>query len=272
MSPTSPFRDHACTRLARGFLSGGFFVVYGLLSILFGSLLFPILLCVGSGAHARRAMRGLIRAGYRVFVAAAEGLRLIRVEISPADCATLLATRGSIVIANHLTLIDIVILLSIIPDATCVAKGAAARNFFMGRIIRSAFLVNDDDPVKLLGEATALLHRGASIVVFPEGTRMPPDGRPHKLRRGAAHLALASGAPIRPVTIACDPLVLAKHQPWYDIADRVIVYHFRVQDAILPAARPSQDAASGIPNGACSHHAAVALTAEISHRLFGGIS
>ena len=45
----------------------------------------------------------------------------------------------------------------------------------------------------------ALLERGACIGLFPEGTSLPDQKRGYK--RGAARLALASGAPLIPVAL-----------------------------------------------------------------------
>ena len=57
--------------------------------------------------------------------------------------------------------------------------------------------------------------------------------------------------------IACDPPVLAKGQPWHDLADRTIVWTLRVGEPIPPP----RAAAAG------AHAAAVALTETIRARL-----
>jgi 1-acyl-sn-glycerol-3-phosphate acyltransferase len=49
--------------------------------------------------------------------------------------------------------------------------------------------------------ALRLLREGEPLVIFPEGGRSP-DGRLQAFRPGAFRLALASGAPVVPVTIA----------------------------------------------------------------------
>ena len=243
-------------RFVRSCVSGAFFACFALGSVLLGFLLFPLLAVFGDSAAVRRRMRGLVRLTYRLFVWAARVTGLFRVEISDADRVRLAALRGCVVVSNHLTLIDIVILISCLGDATAVAKSTAARNPFYSRIVKSVFLVTDD-PENILEQAACLLAGGTNLIVFPEGTRTLPDAPNRRLKRGAAQMALSAGAPVQAVTIACDPLVLAKNQSWYDVGDRTIVYTVCLKDRI------DADSSSGR-----SHASAVALTERIGRILF----
>ncbi|MGN0846919.1 MAG: lysophospholipid acyltransferase family protein [Kiritimatiellia bacterium] len=239
-------------RAPRSVLGGCFFVLYGLGSLLIGGLLFPPLVLFG----ARRAMRALVRFSWRLFVWGGRWTGLFRVEVSPEDRRRLAATRGHVIVANHLTLIDVVVLTVFLPDATAIAKAAARGNFFYSLIVRGVFLLNDD-PQRVLEAADGILAEGVNLIVFPQGTRVPAGAAARPLRRGAAQIALHAGAPILPVTIACDPPVLARGQPWYDLADRTIVWRLRVHAAI--PAPPVQRQGT--------HAAAVALTETIRSRL-----
>ena len=51
---------------------------------------------------------------------------------------------------------------------------------------------------QLLAQGSARLKEGRWLVVFPEGTRMPP-GKPGKFQGGGAMVAIRSGAPVVPV-------------------------------------------------------------------------
>ena len=245
-------------KLARSCLAGLFFVAFALGSLLLGLLLFPVVLLLGTGPTARRRMRALVRTTYRLFVWAACVTGLFRVEISPEDRARLAALKGCVVVSNHLTLIDIVILIAHLGDATAIAKSAAARNPFYARIVKSVFLVNDD-PEGVLADACELLRQGVNLIVFPEGTRRTPDARDRRLKRGAAQIALAAGCPVWAVRMGCDPLVLAKGQPWHDVGSRTIVYSLRLLGEVPLSAE----------TGASRHAAAVAATTQISQMLFG---
>ena len=111
----------------------------------------------------------------------------------------------------------------------------------------------------VLEEAVTLLSDGVNLIVFPEGTRTPTDAMDRRLRRGAAQIALAAGAPIQPIAIACDPPVLGKGQPWHDVGSRTVVYTLAAGEKI--AAQPYSER---------SHAAAAELTARIGRSLFGG--
>jgi 1-acyl-sn-glycerol-3-phosphate acyltransferase len=241
-------------RLPRSVLAMLFFLAFGAGGLILGCILFPPLMLLG----ARRAMRALVRACYRLFVGAGRITGLFRVILSPEDRARFASTRGRVVVANHPSLIDVVILLAYLPDATAVAKAAAGRNFFYSRVVNAAFLVNDD-PLRVLDDAKGLLARGGNLVVFPEGTRTPADAPSRKLRRGAAQVALHAGAPVFCVSISCAPPVLAKGQPWWDVGDRVVTFSLRVCGEIPVAASEP---------GIVPHAAAVALTGRIRSLLF----
>ncbi|MBR0505195.1 MAG: 1-acyl-sn-glycerol-3-phosphate acyltransferase [Kiritimatiellae bacterium] len=241
-------------RLLRSVVALLFFLAFGVGGLILGCILFPPLMLF----RARRAMRALVRACYRLFVWAARMTGMIRVVLSPEDRARFAAMRGRVVVASHPSLIDVVILLAYLPNATAVAKAAAGRNFFYSRVVNAAFLVNDD-PRRVLDEAKDLLARGGNLVIFPEGTRTPADAPARKLHRGAAQIALHAGAPVPCVSVTCDPPVLAKGQPWWDVGDRVVTYTLRVCGEI-PVAAPEP--------GTVPHAAAVALTERIRGLLF----
>ena len=247
-------RKRPATRLLRSVVAGLFFAVWGAGSVVVGIFALPVAaLCGPRGGRGRR-MRATVRATYRLFVFAARLVRLFRVETR--DPGALRAVRGRVVAANHLTLIDVVVLMSMLPDSTCVAKGAAAENPFLRWIVRPLYLVRGDDTERLLAEAAELLRSGVNVIVFPEGTRTPADAPSHVFTRGFARIALAAGAPVVPVRISCDPPVLAKGQPWYDVADREVVF----------SVEPLEEMEVSGP----STHAAAAAIAESAQRMIFG--
>ena len=203
-------------RFARGALSGAFFVAYGLFALPFAILL-PIPI------WPKKAVRAVLRALFRLFVFLARLTRLFRVECSAEDRAALRALKGAVVVMNHVSLIDVVILIAHLGDSAGIAKAAAKRNPFLGAVVKTVFIPNDSGAEKAIEDSRAFLERGVNVIIFPEGTRIQPDAREHRLNRGAARLALAAGAHVVACHIAYDPPVLGKCQAWWDVGDRQIM-------------------------------------------------
>ena len=229
-------------RLIRSLLSGAFFVVYGLLALLFAPVfMLPV--------WRPRAFRAFIRFYYRAFVLCARWTGLFTVSIDPPARALLSSLHGTIVVMNHISLVDIVIILAHIPDATAIAKPSVLRNPFLSVVAKKMFIVNDGDAASIISAGCARLAEGTNVVIFPQGTRGGTT-----FHRGAAHLALASRAAVQPVRIDYDPPTLAKGQPWWDVGEHVIRVSLDVRQRLLPSAPDS-------------HAAARALTAKISAAL-----
>jgi len=221
-------------------LGSAFFFLYGA----FALPLAPVILVLPS-----RWVRFAVRSFYVGFVRLARLCRLYRVDMDAGTLAALRDCRGRIVVMNHISLIDICIILAHLPDSTAIAKAAALKNPVLAAEVKKMFIVNDEDPMAIVGKARQLLAQGLNIVVFPQGTRGGP-----KLHRGAARLALELKAEILPVKISYDPVVLGKHQPWYYVGEREIKIR-------LEAGRPI------IPQGESNYRNARELTGLIAERL-----
>ncbi len=252
---SDPSRNRLWIRLPRSVLAAFFFFAFGVGGLLMGLVLFPLLVLFGRGRRVKRSMRSVVRFCYKLFVGVARVTGLFCVVISPDDHEKITSLRGCVVVANHLTLIDVIILISYLPDSTAVAKAAAGRNFFYARVVNAAFIVNDN-PMGVIDEAKRLLSGGTNIVIFPEGTRTPSNVSSHKLHRGAAQIALHAGVPVHCIGMTCDPPVLAKGQPWWDVADRIIEFKLADRGEIL------------VSDLSVSHSSAVALTDQIRTNLF----
>ncbi len=203
-------------------LGAFFFFFYGVFALAFAPLmLLPV--------WTKSGFRRIIRVFYRCFVALARLLGLFRVDLDAATRETLRTAHGRIVVMNHIALIDIVVILAHLPDSTAIAKSATLKNPVLSTVVKKMFLVNDEDPAELLARSAALVAKGVNIVVFPQGTR---GGK--KLHRGAARLALALKAPILPVRIDYDPVVLDKRHPWYYTGERTIRITLEAKREIVP--------------------------------------
>ncbi|MBR2839342.1 MAG: 1-acyl-sn-glycerol-3-phosphate acyltransferase [Kiritimatiellae bacterium] len=184
-------------------------------------LISPIVLVLG------RPDRGqpVVRAAWRLAAAAFVRLRLIRVA-----CDGLRPPPGSVIVANHPSLIDVVLLVASIPRTLYVAKRGLRANPFLAAIVRSTSLPSD----ATLPEAAApYIARGWNVLVFPEGTRSPAPDRLGPMKRGAAQLALRTNAPVACVRIDVSRRILGKGQRPWDLGDSTVAFDMRMR--VIPA-------------------------------------
>ena len=194
-------------RIFRGALA----VLFGLAFAVGAILLSPLMFVFSRPDRAQP----LVRAIWRPLVWLFEATRLIRVNRGDVACP-----RGAIIVANHPSLIDVVLFVALFPKTLYVAKSPLRASWILGRIVRATSLPDD---ARLLDEAPAYLQRGWNVLVFPEGTRSPKEGL-HPFRRGAAQLALRTGAPIVAIGLRLSRRILAKGQPLFDMGESPVVY------------------------------------------------
>ena len=183
---------------------------------------------------ARRLDRhhALIRGAFRAFIGMLKALRVITLRID--NPGVLLGSKGVIVVANHPTLIDIVLLSAFIPRAQCIVKRELWNSPFLGPIVRGGgYIPSDLDHGSMIAICREVLADGRSLIVFPEGTRSRP-GVPLRFQRGFAHIATLLKADIQLAFISCTPPTLAKGEHWWAIPTRRP--HFQVSPAgLIPA-------------------------------------
>ncbi len=111
-----------------------------------------------------------------------------------------------IYVTNHQSYFDIFVLLSSLPvDFKFILKQELMRIPILGFTMKRARYIaidrsNPRSAARSINSAAEKIRQGASVVVFPEGTRSE-DGRLQPFKRGAFLLALKSGCPVVPVAI-----------------------------------------------------------------------
>ena len=140
---------------------------------------------------------------------------------------------GQLVLSNHPSLLDVVLLIGHVPEMNCIVKKDLLKNPSMkSQILANGYIANDES-LEMMEEVDAVLKSGQSLLVFPEGTRTGWDGEV-KLHRGAVSLGLRSADVITPVAIKMNPLNFKKGQPWYKIPPHIIHYEITVGEDINP--------------------------------------
>jgi 1-acyl-sn-glycerol-3-phosphate acyltransferase len=145
------------------------------------------------------ALRGLARAMLAVL-----GVDLV--VRGPAPRA------GSLLVANHVSWLDILILLAVTP-ARLVAKGEVGSWPGIGRLAgrSGAIFIDRSRPKALPGtvaEVTAALRSGRTVAAFPEGTTYCGAGQ-GPFRPALFQAAIDAQAPVVPVSIAYDATAAA---------------------------------------------------------------
>jgi 1-acyl-sn-glycerol-3-phosphate acyltransferase len=213
----------------RLFGTGFSFFLFGFGGVLTWGLLFPIFApLLGHGVSKKRRARLLM---HYVFKGYMWLMRIIGILTFRVQGGSKLSLPGRVVIANHPCLLDIVFLISQIPNATCIVKPALIRNPFMRIPIRAMGYIYAEDPEDLLQRCAQELHEGGSLIIFPEGTRTTP-GKPLKFQRGAAAIALQAQAKILPILLGCVPTTLTKQQKWYQIPEKRFTLSLEVGEDI----------------------------------------
>lgn len=189
---------------------GGFFLAWTAI---------PLATCLSSDrcVRARRAQE-IIRSAFRVYVLALRALGVIRLEVEGAE--QLSKTRGALIVANHPTLLDIVLIMSLVPRAQCVVKHQLWKHPLLRPVVTATgYIRNDLEAEAFITACRAVLAAGDNLIIFPEGTRSVP-GKPLRFQRGFAHIATLLGVNLQPITITCKPITLVKGRPWYEIPER----------------------------------------------------
>ncbi len=213
--------------LWRAFGTGAGFVAFGLGGLAMAILLFqPIIWLSRDKLACQRRIQFLIHWSFRLFLGALRVLGIIELRVSGAGCIA--DATGRMIVANHPSLLDVVILMSLLPRVQCVVKHQIWANPFLRPVVVGAgYIRNDLDPEALVRRCAEALRNGDNLIIFPEGTRSVP-GRAMEIKRGFANIAVAAGADLQLVTITCEPLFLPKGHPWYKVPERRPIYRVTV--------------------------------------------
>lgn len=202
------------------------FLLFGVGGVLMSLLVFPTLYLLPGGRVARkRRARGVIRFCFWLLTRVLSITGVMRLAVTGRehlqDCG------GKVILPNHPTYIDVVILQSLIPDCNCIVKAALWDGWSYGGVLRTAGFVRNDAPETMISDCAASLQSGEPLLIFPEGTRTQP-GAALKFLRGSAHILLAAQVPVIPVLITCNPPALSKAHRWYQVPDQTFVVNVKI--------------------------------------------
>ncbi|MDR2173125.1 MAG: 1-acyl-sn-glycerol-3-phosphate acyltransferase [Burkholderiales bacterium] len=240
MTPSAPldgrprFSLERCWRIvATGFC----FAVFGLGGLVVLCLVFPLLrLLVWRQSLRQTLARDVVCQSFRLFCGLMTTVGVISYEVRGLEK---LRRRGLLVVANHPSLIDVVMLISLLRQPDCVVKAAVWRNpFMLGPVSLCGFIRNQSGP-QLIDDCVASIRHGSNLIIFPEGTRTRVEAllqrQINPLQRGAANIAVRGGFSLTPVVITVTEPMLTKQQPWYQAPQHRPHFVLNVLDDIAPA-------------------------------------
>lgn len=125
---------------------------------------------------------------------------------------------GFVVVANHQSILDILLLSHVPHEMKWIAKEELFRVPVTGWMIRMAGDIairrgERDSGLEALEKARAHLARGVPVMIFAEGTRSR-DGRLLPFKSGAFRLAIEAGVPVLPIAVNGTGAGMPKGSPW----------------------------------------------------------
>lgn len=219
-------------RAWRTFGTGVCFAFFFLGGLLESVTIFPILYAwPGSRRRKAERVRYVVHKTFQFFVWMMGAFGLIKVHLH--NVSLLREARACILVANHPTLIDVVILFSLVPRANCVVKGELWRNPYLKGVVSAAGFISNADGEVMLRQCQESLQQGDVIVIFPEGSRSVP-GEPLHFKRGPANIAVRTDAPLLTVFVTCNPITLVKGERWYEIPPSRAHIHIYAHEWLQP--------------------------------------
>jgi len=156
--------------------------------------------------------RRFVSSSMRGFVSLMRFLGIVDLKVDDRENYRHLSSK--ILVSNHPSLLDIVMLFSLVPNADCIVNVYLDHNVIVKGVVRQIYILNSLDFDDLVQACNESLRQGNCLIIFPEGTRTPRSGKVI-LRKGAARIAMASGCPIVPVHIGgTDKYGLGKKDAW----------------------------------------------------------
>lgn len=175
--------------------------------------------------------RRMIKGGFRFYLWILETFCACRFDLAALDR---LRDEGPLLlVANHPSLLDAVMIVSRLPNAVCVMKASLMDNILFGAAARLARYIRNDAPLEMILNAREELRRGAQLVIFPEGSRtaaFPVD----PCLPTAALIAARSGVPLQTVLIEFSSPYLGKEWPLFRKPDLPLKVRIRVGERFPP--------------------------------------
>lgn len=200
------------------------FAFFGIGSILLSILLLPAYKVIFRKRKAfSRQARKLLSFMFRFFIKIMTIINVARIkvfdksgnEVKNKSDNPLCSLESCVIVANHPSLLDVVMIISQIPNADVIANAYLDRRNILTKIVHSLYITSNVPYEELVERCKESIGDGNVLIIFPEGTRSLPTGQ-NQFKKGAARIALAAGCPLVPIYIGGnDKIGLRKKDPLF---------------------------------------------------------
>ncbi|WP_181137439.1 lysophospholipid acyltransferase family protein [Vibrio jasicida] len=214
----------------RVFATGFCFSVFGLGGLVLSFVVIPLIGLTTSDQTAKEyKVQGAIQFAFNTFCKLMKFTGAIDYKIIGTDIIQ--QDQNCLIVANHPSLIDYVLIASQLKRCDCLVKSAIWANPFMKHIVKAAGYIPNEAPDDLLTMCEERFDNGNVLLIFPEGTRTTP-GVKSKLQRGAAQIAVRTQRDLRVVHITVTPSFLTKEKKWYQVPATKPFFKVEVKDKV----------------------------------------
>ena len=178
-------RSIATTAILWVYFIGAFVAGYWLVFVLAGLV------------RGRRGLAWGLASYARAFLAAI-AFTIPRLRIDIPERRELRATRGTMVVCNHISFLDPLLLVSLLPGTITIVRPDFFRVPIFGWLMRGAGFLGPDlfaEGQPWIERVARHLRAGGNLLIFPEGTRSR-DGQLAPFKKGAFYLARLLAAPV----------------------------------------------------------------------------
>jgi len=195
--------------------TGFCFFIFGVGGLILSLFIFPLIkLIYRNEIKRKKQSRKTIQYLFKFFIKTMSVCKIFTFDLSETDFLKNL--KGHLILANHPSLIDVVVLISILPNADCIVKAHLFKNLFLRGVVKSIGYISNSTPDGLIADCEESLRSGNNLIVFPQGTRSQLSSK-IKFQRGAANIALRCQASVELVLIKVIPSALTKNEPWFKV-------------------------------------------------------
>lgn len=215
-------------RYWRIFATGLSFAIFGFFGVILTVILLPVLLLTRETPARRKFGKILLKISFQSFL---WGMQLLGVMELKTKNLDRLKAGGRLVLSNHPSLIDAVILIAIIDNPNGIIKSSLFNNPSMYGLAKITGLMRNVEGPELIRKSIESISNGENLIIFPEGTRTRVLGEV-TFKQGAAYIAIKGKINITPILIVTSEPVLRKDHSWYRVPSKKPVFTVSVLDEV----------------------------------------